>query len=194
IGAMSARLAEGLRYVHGDRVMKLLLAIVAIISLLGYPYVTLMPMAARNLYVHDDARGLGILVRSIGIRRLLRALALPVLSPRDRGTPRPTDDDDDPRRRVSRSRNRRDRNRRCVEASLRIRAGTAPIADAGGVSEGSRWSERSERPPDRDTRCVFDSGRSRGGNSRRLVFGPRRPPGSSSTRRLFSGGRSLRSD
>jgi MFS family permease len=81
VGAMSARLAEGLRYVRGDRAMKLLLAIVAVISLLGYPYVTLMPMAARILYAHDDARGLGIMMGAIGIGALLGALALSVRTP-----------------------------------------------------------------------------------------------------------------
>jgi MFS family permease len=81
VGAMSARLAEGLRYVRGDRVMTLLLAIVAVISLLGYPYVTLMPMAARILYAHDDARGLGIMMGAIGIGALLGALALSVRTP-----------------------------------------------------------------------------------------------------------------
>src|SRR5216684_7075742 len=69
VGAMSTRLAEGFRYVRGDRVMLMLLTLVSVISLLGYPYVTLMPMAARILYVHDDARGLGILMGAIGIGR-----------------------------------------------------------------------------------------------------------------------------
>jgi len=81
IGAMSTRLAEGFRFVRGDRVMILLLAIVAIVSLLGYPYVTLMPMAARILYVHDDARGLGILMGAIGIGALIGALALSMRTP-----------------------------------------------------------------------------------------------------------------
>jgi MFS family permease len=81
VGAMTTRLAEGFRYVRGDRVMLLLLTLVAIISLLGYPYVTLMPMAARILYVHDDARGLGILMGAIGIGALAGALALSVRTP-----------------------------------------------------------------------------------------------------------------
>jgi MFS family permease len=80
-GAMGTRLIEGFRYVRGDRVMLLLLAIVSIISLFGFPYVTLMPMAARILYVHDDARGLGILMGAIGIGSLLGALALSVRTP-----------------------------------------------------------------------------------------------------------------
>jgi MFS family permease len=80
-GAMTTRLIEGFRYVRSDRVMILLLAIVAIVSLLGYPFVTLMPMAARLLYVHDDARGLGILMGAIGIGALLGALALSIRTP-----------------------------------------------------------------------------------------------------------------
>ncbi|HSY48752.1 MAG TPA: MFS transporter [Thermoanaerobaculia bacterium] len=81
VGALGTRLIEGFRYVRGDRVMFLNLAIVAVVSLLGYPYMTLMPMAARNLYVHDDARGLGILMGSIGIGALLGALALSIRTP-----------------------------------------------------------------------------------------------------------------
>jgi len=79
--AMTSRLIEGFRYVRGDRVLMLLLSIVAIISLLGFPYVTLMPMVARNLYVHDDARGLGILMGAIGIGSLVGALTLSMRTP-----------------------------------------------------------------------------------------------------------------
>src|SRR5436190_10123589 len=61
-----ALLAEAFRYVRGDRVVMLALAIVAAASLFGYPYVTIMPMVARILYGHDDARGLGILMGGIG--------------------------------------------------------------------------------------------------------------------------------
>lgn len=81
VGAIGTRLIEGFRYVRGDRVMFLLLAIVALVSLLGFPYMTLMPMAARILYVHDDARGLGILMGAIGIGALLGALALSMRTP-----------------------------------------------------------------------------------------------------------------
>jgi Arabinose efflux permease len=81
VGTLSTRLIEGFRYVRGDRVVVLLLAIVAVVSLLGYPYMTLMPMAARLLYVHDDARGLGILMGAVGIGALAGALALSVRTP-----------------------------------------------------------------------------------------------------------------
>lgn len=81
VGTLTMRLVEGFRYVRGDRVVLLLLAIVAVVSLLGYPYMTLMPMAARLLYVHDDARGLGILMGAVGIGALAGALALSVRTP-----------------------------------------------------------------------------------------------------------------
>jgi MFS family permease len=81
VGSIATRLIEGFRYVRGDRVVLLLLAIVAVVSLLGYPYMTLMPMAARLLYVHDDARGLGILMGAVGIGALIGALALSVRTP-----------------------------------------------------------------------------------------------------------------
>jgi MFS family permease len=61
-----ARLAEGFAYVRGDRVVLLLLSLVAAASLFGYPYVTMMPMVARTLYPLDDARGLGLLMGGIG--------------------------------------------------------------------------------------------------------------------------------
>ena len=81
VGSLPTRLIEGFRYVRGDRVVMLLLAIVAVFSLLGYPYMTLMPMAARRLYVHDDARGLGILMGAVGVGALSGALALSVRTP-----------------------------------------------------------------------------------------------------------------
>jgi MFS family permease len=81
VGSMSTRLIEGFRYVRADRVVLLLLGIVAVVSLFGYPYMTLMPMAARRLYVHDDARGLGILMGAVGIGALLGALSLSVRTP-----------------------------------------------------------------------------------------------------------------
>jgi MFS family permease len=81
VGGMTARLLEGFRFVRGDRVIVVLLAIVAMSSLLGYPYMTLMPMTARLLYGHDDARGLGILLGAVGAGALLGALALSMRMP-----------------------------------------------------------------------------------------------------------------
>ena len=57
-------------------------------------------------------------------------------------------------------------------ASLRRRR-SRRCSDAGGVPSGSRWSERSERPPVHDRARKFDRGSGRGANSRRLVLNPR---------------------
>jgi MFS family permease len=76
-----ALLAEGFAFVRGDRVVLLLLAIVAVVSLFGYPYVTIMPMVARVLYAHDDARGLGVLMGGIGAGALVGSAALSISTP-----------------------------------------------------------------------------------------------------------------
>ena len=66
--------------------------------------------------------------------------------------------------------------------------------DAGGVSYGSRWSERSERPPESDDAPIFhDPGRGRVSNTRRREFSPRPLPRSEISRRVRdSGGLALR--
>ena len=81
--AMFTRLAEGLRYVRGERVVFLLLAIVGAASLFGYPFMNLMPVIARELFV-DDAAGLGYLMAATGGGALLAALALSVRTPPQR--------------------------------------------------------------------------------------------------------------
>ncbi|MEK6373092.1 MAG: MFS transporter [Acidobacteriota bacterium] len=79
-----ARLAEGFRYVRADRVVLLMLTIVAAASLFGYPYVTIMPMVARALYGHDDAHGLGVLMGGIGAGALAGSAALSMFTPSPR--------------------------------------------------------------------------------------------------------------
>jgi MFS family permease len=79
-----ARLAEGFRYVRADRVVLLMLSIVAAASLFGYPYVTIMPMVARALYAHNDAHGLGVLMGGIGAGALAGSAALSMFTPSPR--------------------------------------------------------------------------------------------------------------
>jgi len=81
VGQIVARMKEGFAYVRRDRVVLLLLAIVAAASL-GYAYRTLMPMLARILYGHDDARGLGILMGAIGVGALIGSLTISMRTPR----------------------------------------------------------------------------------------------------------------
>jgi MFS family permease len=64
-------LAEGFAFARSDRVVLLALIIVAAASLFGYPYVTIMPMVARILYGHNDARGLSWLMGGIGAGALV---------------------------------------------------------------------------------------------------------------------------
>jgi MFS family permease len=72
---MLTKLREGFAYVRGDRVVMILLGIVAATSLFGYPYMQLIPVLARARFV-NDAAGTGYLMAAIGAGALLGALLL----------------------------------------------------------------------------------------------------------------------
>jgi MFS family permease len=76
------RLAEGVRYVRGERIILLLLAVVAAASLFGFPFMTLMPVVAKHFY-RNDAEGLGYLLGATGIGALTASLALSIRMPRE---------------------------------------------------------------------------------------------------------------
>jgi len=78
--AMLSHIAEAFRYVRRDRLVVLLLGIVAAASLFGYPYLNLMPMIARALF-QNDAKGLGLLMGGIGAGALAGSLVLSVRMP-----------------------------------------------------------------------------------------------------------------
>jgi MFS family permease len=80
-GPMMERLMEGFRYVREQRIVLLLLAIVAAASLFGYPFMTIMPMAARSMYPGDDRRGLGFLMGAVGAGSGIGALVLSIRTP-----------------------------------------------------------------------------------------------------------------
>jgi MFS family permease len=81
--ALFARLAEGVRFVRNDRVVLLLISIVAAASLFGFPYLNLMPIVARQLFT-DDARGLGYLMAGVGAGALSGALTISARTPRQK--------------------------------------------------------------------------------------------------------------
>jgi len=81
--AMLSHIAEAFRYVARDRLVMLLLLIVAASSLFGYPYLSLMPMIARALF-RNDAAGLGLLMGGIGAGALAGSLLLSVRTPAQR--------------------------------------------------------------------------------------------------------------
>jgi MFS family permease len=72
------RFADGLRFVRRDRTILLLVGICAAASLFGYPYLNLMPIVARKLFVHNDAQGMGYLLGGVGAGALLGALFLSI--------------------------------------------------------------------------------------------------------------------
>lgn len=77
---LSRRMVEGLAFVWRQRILLLLVAMVAAMSLFGYPLLTLMPMLARKLF-HNDASGLGYLTAAVGVGALGAALFLSMSMP-----------------------------------------------------------------------------------------------------------------
>jgi MFS family permease len=73
--ALLKRFTDGLRFVRRERIILLLIFIVAAASLFGYPYLNLMPIVARKLFT-NDAQGMGYLMGGVGAGALLGALVL----------------------------------------------------------------------------------------------------------------------
>lgn len=78
--AMWTRLTEGFSFVKRDRVIVLLLIVVAATSLFGYPFLNLMPIIARAMFA-NDATGLGYLMGGTGVGALSGALVLSMKTP-----------------------------------------------------------------------------------------------------------------
>lgn len=66
---------EGFRWVNETRVIRMLLILLALVSLVGMPYTVLMPIFADRI-LHGGSRGLGILMGATGVGALLGALTL----------------------------------------------------------------------------------------------------------------------
>ena len=66
---------EGFRFVNHTAPIRALLLLLGLVSLVGMPYVVLMPIFADQI-LHGGARGLGILMGSTGVGALLGALTL----------------------------------------------------------------------------------------------------------------------
>jgi MFS family permease len=66
---------ESIRYMRGTPVVAALMKLVTVYSILGVPYLTLMPVYARDR-LGLDAAGYGLLLASVGIGGLFGALAL----------------------------------------------------------------------------------------------------------------------
>ena len=68
-------LREGLRYARSSRVVGTLLGMTAVYSVFGLPYLTLMPVFARDV-LGVGASGYGALLSSVGVGAITGALAL----------------------------------------------------------------------------------------------------------------------
>jgi MFS family permease len=66
---------EGFRFVNRTKPIRALLLLLGLVSLVGMPYVVLMPIFADRI-LHGGAQGLGILMGSTGVGALLGALTL----------------------------------------------------------------------------------------------------------------------
>lgn len=80
--ALWERFAEAVAFVRRDRLLLTFVAIVAATSLFGFPFVTLMPILARRLFV-DDAAGVGWLMGAVGAGALAGSLALSIHTPKE---------------------------------------------------------------------------------------------------------------
>lgn len=69
---------EAFRFVASNRSLRAVLALVAIVSLFGWPYSVLMPVFARDI-LHVGATGYGLLMAANGTGALFGALSLAVI-------------------------------------------------------------------------------------------------------------------
>jgi len=74
-GSPLEHMMEGFRFVERTAPIRALLLLLGVVSLVGMPYVVLMPIFADQI-LHGGARGLGILMGATGVGALLGALTL----------------------------------------------------------------------------------------------------------------------
>jgi len=79
--ALPTSAGEGVRralaFIRGDARVSALVVLVAVFSVLGFPFIVLMPVVARDV-LHTDARGYGLLMAAVGVGAMLGALGLAV--------------------------------------------------------------------------------------------------------------------
>jgi len=74
-GGVLAELREGWNYISGFRPIWSILLLLALISLVGMPYTTLMPIFAGKI-LHGGAHTLGFLMAAVGVGALMGAVTL----------------------------------------------------------------------------------------------------------------------
>ena len=69
------QLKQGLRYIRSSRAVSGLMGVIAVYSIFGFQYLTMMPVVARDV-LHTGASGYGFLLTFVGIGALTGALSL----------------------------------------------------------------------------------------------------------------------
>jgi len=77
------QLKQGLRYIRSSRAVSGLMGVIAVYSIFGFQYLTMMPVVARDV-LHTGASGYGLLLTFVGIGALTGALSLAGLGGRIR--------------------------------------------------------------------------------------------------------------
>jgi MFS family permease len=86
VNSFRAELVEGFQYVRTHRAILMLVAVVAMVSMFGLPYLVMMPAFARDV-LHVGPTGLGYLVAAAGAGALLGGLQLATWKPHRRRGP-----------------------------------------------------------------------------------------------------------
>ncbi len=76
----------GVRFIRSDARVLALVVLVAVFSVLGFPFLVLMPVVARDV-LHTGARGYGVLMAAVGIGAMVGALVLAMTGRRIRKGP-----------------------------------------------------------------------------------------------------------
>lgn len=69
------QLKQGIQYIRGSRSVSGLMGVIAIYSIFGFQYLSMMPVVARDV-LHTGAAGYGLLLTFVGIGALTGALSL----------------------------------------------------------------------------------------------------------------------
>jgi len=77
------QLKQGVRYIRSSRAVSGLMGVIAVYSIFGFQYLTMMPVIARDV-LHTGASGYGLLLTFVGIGALTGALSLAGLGGRIR--------------------------------------------------------------------------------------------------------------
>jgi MFS family permease len=77
------QLKQGFDYIRGSRAVSGLMGVIAVYSIFGFQYLTMMPVIARDV-LHTGASGYGLLLTFVGIGALTGALSLAAVGARIR--------------------------------------------------------------------------------------------------------------